>query len=236
MARQRAVVAIDGPAGAGKTTVSRMVADALGYPILGTGALYRAVALAAERCGIAWNDEPRVAALAEELAAKGAIEVVLDREAGQRIRLSDEDVTDALTTERMGGGASQVSASARVRAALLELQRRAGHAGGVVLEGRDIGTVVFPDAEAKFFLTASAEVRAERRYRELTERGVRCDLAAIRREVSERDRRDASRETAPLTQAPDAMLVDSSELTVAEVVAVMVDRVRAIEQSLAASG
>jgi len=236
MVRQRAVVAIDGPAGAGKTTVSRVVAQALGYPILGTGALYRAVALAAERRGIAWHDEPRLGALAEELAAAGAIEVELDREAGQRILLAGEDVTEALATERMGGGASQVSAGPRVRAALLDLQRRAGRLGGVVLEGRDIGTVVFPDAEAKFFLTASAEVRAERRYRELVERGVACDLAAIRREVSERDRRDATREAAPLTRAPDAFLVDSSELTVAEVVAIMVERVRAIEGSLAASG
>jgi cytidylate kinase len=236
MARQRAVVAIDGPAGAGKTTVSQLVARALGYPILGTGALYRAVALAAQQRGIAWHDEPRVAALAEELGTSGAIVVELDPEAGQRIRLSGEDVSEALGTERMGGGASQVSASARVRAALLDLQRRAGHGGGVVLEGRDIGTVVFPDAEAKFFLTASAEVRAERRYRELVERGVACDLAAIRREVSQRDRRDATRETAPLTQAPDARVVDSSALTVAEVVAIIVERVRAIEQSLAVSG
>jgi cytidylate kinase len=234
MARERAVVAIDGPAGAGKTTVSQLVARALGYPILGTGALYRAVALAAERRGIGWHDEPRVAALAEELARANAIELELDR-AGQRVRLSGEDVTEALATERIGGGASQVSASARVRAALLDLQRRAGRVGGVVLEGRDIGTVVFPDAEAKFFLTASAEVRAQRRYRELVARATPCDLAAIRREVSERDRRDATRETAPLAQAPDAMLVDSSELTVAEVVTIIVERVRAIEQALAAS-
>jgi cytidylate kinase len=236
MARERAVVAIDGPAGAGKTTVSQLVARALGYPILGTGALYRAVALAAERRGMAWHDEPRVAAMAEELARANAIGLELDREAGQRVRLSGEDVTEALATERIGGGASQVSASARVRAALLDLQRLAGRAGGVVLEGRDIGTVVFPDAEAKFFLTASAEVRAERRYQELVARAIPCDLEAIRREVSERDRRDATRETAPLTQAPDAMLVDSSELTVAEVVTIIIERVRTIEQALTASG
>ncbi len=236
MARPRPVVAIDGPAGAGKTTVSRLVAEALRYPLIGTGALYRAVALAAERQGVAWNDEAGVGRVAEELAARGALELGVDAAGGQRVWLSGEEVTDALTTERIGGGASEVSVWPRVRAALLDLQRRAGREGGVVLEGRDIGTVVFPDAEAKFFLTASAEVRARRRHLELRGRAIECDLEQIRQEVRERDQRDATRTTAPLVRAPDALLVDSSELDVAEVVAIILDRVRAVERALSASG
>jgi cytidylate kinase len=235
MSRRRAVVAIDGPAGAGKTTVSRLVASALGYPLLGTGAIYRALALIAERRGIGWDDEARVSDLGEELAQAGAIELAFDRDGGQRVLLHGEDVTQALGTEQIGGGASQVSAFARVRTALLDLQRRAGRAGGVVVEGRDIGTVVFPDAEAKFFLTASADVRAERRYQELCGRGIPCEPEAIRSEVRDRDERDANRETAPLVRALDATLVDSSELTVTEVVAIIVERVRAIEKALAES-
>ena len=129
----------------------------------------------------------------------------------------------------MGGGASQVSAIGMVREALLDVQRRAGAAGGIVAEGRDVGTVVFPDAEAKFFLTASVQVRAQRRYDELLGRGLPADLPTIRRDVEARDARDSTREIAPLRRAPDAVLLDSSHLTPDEVVAAIVGRVRAFE-------
>jgi cytidylate kinase len=232
MTRSKAVVAIDGPAGAGKTSVAKLLAQALGYPLVGTGAMYRAVALAAEELGISWDDEPRVGAMAVELAKLGALRLEPSPLGGQRVWLHSQDVTHALGTERIGGGASRVSQFAGVRVALLELQRRAGRDGGVVLEGRDIGTVVFPDAEAKFFLTATAEVRALRRYQELAVRGIPCDLASIQAEVAERDQRDATRAVAPLEPAPDAMVVDSSSLTVDEVAKVMLGRVREVERRL----
>ena len=229
--RLRPVVAIDGPAGAGKTTVTRRVAEELGYLLVGTGSLYRSVALAAHRRGVDWDDAQRVGELAAELARTGAI-VLEPGPTGQRVRLDGEDITDDLVTRHISEGASKVSAHPPVRSALLELQRAAGRDGGVVLEGRDIGTAVFPDAEAKFFLTASVEVRAERRFLELQARGEQADLDAIRREVEARDQRDSSRAVAPLRQARDAELVDSSSLTVAQVVERMVTRVRRIEQSL----
>jgi cytidylate kinase len=157
---KRPVVAIDGPAGAGKSTVARKVAERLDYVLLDTGALYRTVALAAERKGISWDDADAVAQFAGELAAKRAVQ--LERGAGGALRvlLSGEDVSGLIRTQSIGQGASKVSAVPGVRAALLSLQRSAGEGGGVVLEGRDIGTVVFPDAEVKLFLTASVEVRA----------------------------------------------------------------------------
>jgi cytidylate kinase len=229
--RDRPVVAIDGPAGAGKTTVTRQVAKELGYLLVGTGSLYRSVALAAHRRGLSWDDAEQVGELAADLARTGAIALEAGP-AGQRVRLDGEDVTDQLVTQHISEGASKVSAHPPVRAALLELQRAAGRDGGVVLEGRDIGTAVFPDAEAKFFLTASAEVRAERRFLELQARGEPADVAAIRQEVEARDRRDSSRAVAPLRQAPDAELVDSSSLSIPEVVEQIVARVRRVEQSL----
>ncbi len=229
--RRRPVVAIDGPAGAGKTTVTRRVAEELGYLLVGTGSLYRSVALAAHRRGVDWDDADRVGELAADLARTGAI-VLEAGSTGQRVRLDGEDITEELVTRHISEGASKVSAHPPVRSALLELQRAAGRDGGVVLEGRDIGTTVFPDAEAKFYLTASTEVRAERRFLELRARGEQADLDAIRQEVEARDHRDSSREVAPLCQAPDAELVDSSSLSVPQVVEQIVGRVRRIEQSL----
>lgn len=227
MKRARPVVAIDGPAGAGKTTVTRRVAERLGYTLVDTGALYRSVALAADRAGIGFDDEEGVGALAEGLAQRG--DVKFESENGtQRVMLAGDDVSAAIRTQRIAEGASKVSALPRVRAALLEMQRAAGRAGGVVLEGRDIGTVVFPDAEAKFFLTASVDVRARRRYEELVAKGVDADLDVIREEVKRRDARDTMRPVAPLKQATDAVLVDSSCLEIDEVVEQIVAHTQSI--------
>jgi len=225
--RPRPIVAIDGPAGAGKSTVARRLADRLGYTLVDTGALYRAVALAARRAGVAWDDEANVVAVARRLEAARSLVLVPDAEKGVRVMLERADVSDAIRTPDMGMGASRVSAIAGVRAALLELQRQAGEKGGVVLEGRDIGTVVFPDAEVKFFLTASPEVRAKRRYEELILRGQQVDFAATLAEVKARDENDTNRPIAPLRRADDAVLVDSSERAVDDIVEEMARRVSA---------
>lgn len=230
--RRKPVVAIDGPAGAGKSTVTRKVAERLGYVIVDTGALYRVVALAAERAGIALEDELRVGALADALVAENAVQLRRSDAGTMLVYLRGQDVSTAVRAQSIGLGASKVSAHPAVREALLELQRGQGREGGVVLEGRDIGTVVFPDAEAKFYLTASAEVRAQRRRDELAARGTPPTLAEVLSEVNERDRRDSTRPIAPLRQAPDAQLVDSSSLSIEQVVELIVAQVRTVERKL----
>jgi CMP/dCMP kinase len=215
------VVAIDGPGGAGKSTVARRLARALGYRLLDTGALYRAVALKSRRQGVDWSDEAALADIAAGLEVRFRFE-----DDTNHVYLGDEDVTAAIREPAISGGASQVSALPAVRAALLDLQKRLGAAGGVVVEGRDTGTVVFPDAEAKFFLTASAEVRARRRYDELRAGGARVDLDGTLAELRERDDRDSNRDVAPLTRAPDAVLVDSGGLTLDQVLDQMLAEVR----------
>ena len=216
--RERPVVAIDGPAGAGKSTVARLVAERLGYLLVDTGALYRTIALAAARRGLPFEDAERVGALAEVLAQSGAVRLSGAVTGAARVLLDGEDVSGSIRTPEISQGASRVSALPRVRAALLAMQRAAGAAGGVVLEGRDIGTVVYPDAEAKVFLTASVDERARRRFAELAEKGTPTDLEAVKGEVIERDRRDSTRPIAPLVKAPDAFEIDSSKLDVGEVV------------------
>ncbi|HEX8795398.1 MAG TPA: (d)CMP kinase [Polyangiaceae bacterium] len=224
--RPRPIVAIDGPAGAGKSTVARRLADTLGFVFVDTGALYRTVAVAAKRAGVAWDDARSVGELANALVARGAIAFDRDAERGVRVWLDEKDVTDAIREPDIGMGASTVSAHKAVRDALLDLQRHAGRAGGVVLEGRDIGTVVFPDAEVKFFLTARPEVRAKRRFDELTAKGQRVTLEDTLVEVRRRDEQDTTRPVAPLKQAEDAVLIDNSDFGVDETVARMADRVR----------
>lgn len=225
-------MAIDGPAGAGKSTVTRKVAERLGYVIVDTGALYRVVALAAEQAGVGFDDEARASALAEALVAENAVQLRRGTDGAQQVLLRGQDVSRSIRTQTLGQGASKVSAHPGVRKALLELQRSQGRAGGVVLEGRDIGTVVFPDAEAKFYLTASVEVRAQRRRDELAARGTPPSLQEVLSEVAERDRRDSTRPVAPLRQAEDAKLVDSSTLSIEQVVEQIVAAVKSVEHTL----
>lgn len=214
MARTKPIVAIDGPAGAGKSTVARRVAEALGFVLVDTGAMYRSVALAAKRAGVAFTDADGASRVAERLVAEQALVFERDPEAGIRVKLAGEDVSEAIRTPEIAQGASLVSAHPGVRAALLDLQRLAGRDGGVVLEGRDIGSVVFPDAEAKFFLTASAETRARRRHEELVAKGQTLSFEETLADVKKRDAQDEGRAIAPLKQAEGAVLVDSSDLTI----------------------
>jgi cytidylate kinase len=225
--RRRLTVAIDGPAGAGKSTAARRLAAALGYQVLDTGAIYRAVALAARRAGVAWDDGPRLAALARDLD----IRFEVDRGGNNRVVVGGEDVSAAIRTPEISDGASRVSGLPGVRAALLDLQRRLGAAGGVIAEGRDVGTVVFPEAGAKFFLTASADVRARRRHDELAATGApAADLASTRSEIEARDARDSQRAVAPLVRADDAIEIDSSTLGIDAVVHRMIRIVRVRER------
>jgi cytidylate kinase len=226
--RARPIVAIDGPAGAGKSTVARRLAEALGFVLVDTGAMYRAVALAAKRAGAAFPDAERVGALAHEVVARSALRFERDPARGVRVLLDAEDVSEAIRTPEIGMGASTVSAHPAVRAALLDLQRQAGRAGGVVLEGRDIGTVVFPDAEVKFFLTARPDVRARRRYEELVAKGGAVpSFEETLADVVRRDQQDTTRAAAPLRQAETAIFVDSSDRSVDDIVALMAAQVRA---------
>ncbi len=212
------IIAIDGPAGAGKSTVARELARRLGYRLLDTGALYRAVTLAALRSGLDPSDEERVGALAEGL------ELRLDVEDGTlRVRLGRDDVTALIRGPDVSTAVSVVAALPRVRAAMVPRQRAfADGARGVVAEGRDIGTVVFPDADVKFYLDADPAERARRR---ASERGGQ-DVAEVAREIAERDRRDGTRSVSPLRPADDAVHVDTTGRTADEVVARLVERVR----------
>jgi CMP/dCMP kinase len=219
--RPRPVVAIDGPAGSGKSTAARLLAARLGYVLVDTGALYRGVALAARERGISWDDGPALGALTEQLALGFEM-----RDGAPRLRIDGEDRADAIRTPEISQGASAVSRHGPVRQALLARQRRFGAEGGVVLEGRDIGTVVFPDAEVKVFLSADPEERARRRTAELSARGVASDLATTLAEIRARDAQDQGRSIAPLRPAHDAVLLDTTGLTIAQVVQRLEELVR----------
>lgn len=200
-------IAIDGPSGAGKSTLARRLAAHYGYLYVDTGAMYRAIGLYGLRQGIVLTDEQAVAALL------GHIHLRLGYQDGsQHIYLNDEDVTAAIRTEEVGMAASAVSAHPAVRAFLLEAQRDIARAHSVLMDGRDIGTVVLPDAQVKIFLTAAPEVRARRRYEELLAKGQTADYDQVLADVKQRDDNDMHRAAAPLRQAPDAVLVDTSTL------------------------
>ena len=222
------IVAIDGPAGAGKSTTARRVAARLGFAMVDTGAIYRAVALAASRAGVAFDDDARLGALLPALRIAFEAPPPEDPSAGQRVMLDEEDVSVVIRTPPVSLGASAVSARPVVRAALLDLQRRLGREapGGAVLEGRDIGTVVFPDADVKFFLTAAPEVRARRRHAELAAKGSPAPYEEVLADQLKRDRDDASRAVAPLRPAVDALVVDTSALEADAVVERLVELVR----------
>jgi cytidylate kinase len=204
------VVAIDGPSGSGKGTISQLLAARLGWHYLDSGALYRLTALAAARHGVALDDAAGLARLAAALDVRFEVAA-----AGERILLEGEPVGNPLRSEATGAGASRVAALPEVRAALLERQRAFRTPPGLVADGRDMGTVVFPDAEVKIFLTASAEARAERRYKQLKEKGIGANLTDLSADLAERDRRDSERATAPLKPAADAIVVDSTGLDIA---------------------
>ena len=213
------IVAIDGPAGAGKSTASRAVAARLGFAMVDTGAIYRTVALAATRAGVALDDDARLGALLPGVAIRFAPPATPGT--GQRVLLGDEDVSVLIRTPPMSLGASKVSARPVVRAGLLDLQRRLALApgnAGAVLEGRDIGTVVFPDADAKFFLTASPEERARRRHAELQAKGDPSSFDEVLADQQRRDRDDSERAVAPLRPAADAVVVDTSGIPLDAVV------------------
>lgn len=224
--RSRPVIALDGPAGAGKSTVARKLAAALGFTLVDTGAIYRSVTLEATRRGVVLRDAAAVGEVARDLVARRLLRFSPSASGAVGVFLGDDDVSAAIRTPEVGMGASVVSQVPAVREALLDMQRQAGEHGGVVLEGRDIGTVVFPDAEVKFFLTASDEIRARRRQAELEAKGEAPTFERTLEEVRERDRQDSTRAIAPLRRADDAILVDSSLVGIDEVVASMLDHVR----------
>jgi cytidylate kinase len=220
--REPLIVAIDGPAGVGKSTTSRMVARALNIPHIDTGAMYRAIGLAALREEIDLHDEEAL----EDLASRTQIEFVPG--APPRVLLNDEDVSSRIRTPEVSMAASDVSKVPGVRRILVRLQQELGRRNGGVLEGRDIGTKVFPETRCKFFLTARPEVRARRRYDELVAKGASPDFATVLNETLARDEQDSTRATSPLTYDETYTVIDTSDLSVDEVAEAIVKRVRAL--------
>ncbi len=218
---QRGIIAIDGPAGSGKSTVGKLLAKRLGYLYMDTGAMYRALAWKALSLGIPLDDEAALTRLAERVR----ITLSGDPDA-MRVAIDGQDVTDAIRAPEISRAASIIAAILGVRRAIVAKQREMGRRGRVVLEGRDTGTVVFPDADVKFFLDARLEVRARRRFEQERARGREISFEETLRETEERDRRDAERSASPLRQAEDAVYLDSSDLSVEQVVERMLEIIR----------
>ena len=214
-------VAIDGPAGAGKSTIAKLVAKEKGYIYVDTGAMYRGLAIHFLDKGIQPQETEKVIE-----ACKDAEVTIAYEDAVQHVYLNGKDISSRLRNEEVGNMASVTSAIPEVRKKLLELQQNLAKTQNVIMDGRDIGTCVLPHADVKVYLTASVETRAKRRYLELQEKGEDCNLEEIAHDIEERDRRDMTREIAPLKQAEDAVLVDSSDMTIAEVVKTIVDLCR----------
>ncbi len=222
MERNAFNIAIDGPAGAGKSTIARMAARRLGFIYVDTGAMYRAIALYFLRQGVPAGDEA-----AAGQAVAGADITIRYQDGEQQVLLNGENVSGLIRTEEVGNMASSVSAYPAVRAHLLELQRSLAAGADVIMDGRDIGTCILPDADVKIYLSASPSVRAMRRYKELKEKGEACNLAEIEQDIIERDERDRNRAVSPLRQAEDAVYVDSSEMTIEQVVEAILAEARA---------
>ena len=234
----RLTIAIDGPAGSGKSSVARLVARILGYLYLDSGAMYRALALKAVRTGVTLDDETRLEALAKETHMELRAPSPEHEAAGAKncVFLDGVDVTREIRSADVAQAASHVAAFAKVRQVLVAEQQRAGAGGGVVMEGRDIGTVVFPKAELKIFLDASPETRAERRWKEHQEKGDRLTLAEVFDEVIERDKRDRERKVSPLLRAADAVLVDNTAMGIEETARLIVMLAQERDGELAKAG
>jgi len=217
-------IAIDGPSGSGKGTIARRVAEALGYHLLDSGALYRLTALVAMRQGVSFDETGKLADIARNLN----VHFGSDEQGEQQILLDGDDVSFDIRTEKAGTGASQVAGQNEVREALLELQRGFRRPPGLVADGRDMGTYVFVDAGLKVFLTASAEERAKRRHKQLKDKGMDVSLAALSRDIENRDRRDTERSVAPLRPADDARILDSSGQSIEAVTMTILDWARAV--------
>ncbi len=221
---KKVIIAIDGPAGSGKSTIGDMLAEQLGYIHISTGAIYRAIGWKADQQGIRFTDIPPMM----ELIDRTTIEFRHNNDGTHAIVLDGEDISDIIVTNEVGMLASAVSAIPEVRQGLLSLQRQTGKDGGVILDGRDIGTVVFPEAEVKFYLDASAEERAHRRFLQLQEQGISADLQQLILDIKKRDHDDSTRKAAPLCQVEDAMYIDSTSLSLEKVVEIMMPEVRKI--------
>jgi cytidylate kinase len=228
---KRLIVAIDGPAGSGKSTVTHLLAKKLGYVHIDTGALYRCIAFKAIRNQMSLSDSVAMG----KLAAESKLEFQWLGDERNHVFLDGQRVSDLIRTPEIGLAASKISAYPEVRKALLGLQRQLGENGGAVLEGRDVGTVVFPNADIKFFLTASVESRARRRMVELEDKGIYLDFEEVKRQVQERDKGDTERAVAPLKKAQDAVEVDTTAMTIEEVVANLHQRVIARANGVGAS-
>jgi cytidylate kinase len=222
--KRRFVIAVDGPGSSGKGTAARGLAMALGYTYVDTGALYRAVALVAQRKGVPWDDAERMSELAR------ALRLAFDwHEGALRLQADGVDVTRDIRSDEIGQGASLVSRHPGVRDALLDLQRSLAAKGGVVMDGRDIGTVVLPDADLKVYLDATLDERVRRRHEELLRHGETVSVTEVRAALLQRDKQDSERAVAPLRVAPDAVVVDTTDLTVRQAVDALLALVRAID-------